>query len=151
MMLVPSATPGIMNHCILYSYDDAAHGYGHITSRTSECLLMPLSLAGRDLEIMRGRLGPGRIHHAIRCIGGAERAVTWLINRFNNPRNIAFGKSLSEHGLLLEWFAKAWIEIEASHFIVLNATLKIDQKDAKIALTEIAEAKVKVPQMTALA
>ena len=150
MILVPADSPGIQVHRMLsvYGYDDAPHGHGHITFTNVRVPLDAMVLGeGRGNEIMQGRLGPGRIHHAMRAIGAAERALEWLINRLNDDRKIPFGKPLSEHGVLLEWVAKARIEIDASRLIVLNAAIKIDQKDAKFALREIAEAKVKVPQV----
>ncbi|KAK5311536.1 hypothetical protein LTR93_011689 [Exophiala xenobiotica] len=150
MMLVPSNTPGITVHRMLsvYGYDDAPHGHGHITFKNVKVPLDAIVLReGAGFEIMQGRLGPGRIHHAMRSIGAAERALEWLINRINDERKKAFGKQLSEHGVLLAWVAKARIEIDASRLVVLNAAIKIDSKDAKFALKEIAEAKVKVPQM----
>lgn len=150
MLLVPSDTPGIQVHRMLsvYGYDDAPHGHGHVSFTNVKVPLDAIILGeGRGNEIMQGRLGPGRIHHAMRAIGAAERALEWLINRLNDTRKIPFGKPLSEHGVLLEWVAKARIEIDASRLIVLNAAIKIDQKDAKFALKEIAEAKIKVPQV----
>ncbi|KIW27342.1 uncharacterized protein PV07_07089 [Cladophialophora immunda] len=150
MLLVPSDTPGIIVHRMLsvFGYDDAPHGHGHITFDNVKVPLDALILGeGRGNEIMQGRLGPGRIHHAMRAVGAAEKALEWLINRLNDDRKIPFGKPLREHGVLLEWVAKARIEIDASRLVVLNAAVKIDQKDAKFALKEIAEAKVKVPQM----
>jgi acyl-CoA dehydrogenase len=151
MLLVPSDTPGITVHRMLsvYGYDDAPHGHGHITFKD---VRVPAANAiilgeGRGNEIMQGRLGPGRIHHAMRAIGASEKALEWLINRLNDERKIPFGKPLSEHGVLLEWVAKARIEIDACRMLVLNAAIKIDQKDAKHALKEIAQAKVKVPNV----
>ncbi|PKX96846.1 acyl-CoA dehydrogenase family protein [Aspergillus novofumigatus IBT 16806] len=103
-------------------------------------------LTGRGFEIIQGRLGPGRIHHAMRTIGAAEKALEWLIARVNDDRKKTFGKPLSAHGVILEWIAKSRIEIDAARLIVLNAAIKIDQGDAKSALKEIAQAKVLVPQ-----
>jgi acyl-CoA dehydrogenase len=150
MILVPAGAPGLQVHRMLsvFGYDDAPHGHGHITFNNVRVPAENLILGeGRGFEIMQGRLGPGRIHHAMRAIGAAEKALEWMINRLNDQRKIPFGKPLSEHGVLLEWVAKARIEIDASRLIVLNAAIKIDQKDAKFALKEIAEAKVKVPQV----
>lgn len=96
---------------------------------------------------MQGRLGPGRIHHAMRSIGSAEVALEWMIARLNDDRKIPFGKPLREHGVLLEWVAKSRIEIDAARLIVLNAAIKIDSGDAKAALVEIAQAKVMTPTM----
>lgn len=150
MMLVPADTPGIIIHRMLsvYGYDDAPHGHCHITFKDVKVPLDAVILGeGRGNEIMQGRLGPGRIHHAMRGLGAAERALELLINRLNDERKVPFGKPLYEHGVLIEWVAKARIEIDASRLIVLNAAIKTDQKDAKFALKEIAEAKVKVPQV----
>ncbi|KEF60600.1 acyl-CoA dehydrogenase [Exophiala aquamarina CBS 119918] len=150
MLLVPADTPGIIVHRMLsvYGYDDAPHGHGHITFRDVKVPLDSILLGeGRGNEIMQGRLGPGRIHHAMRAIGAAERALEWMLRRLNDERKVPFGKPLREHGVLLEWVAKSRIEIDASRMIVLNAAIKIDQKDAKFALKEIAEAKIKVPQV----
>jgi acyl-CoA dehydrogenase len=150
MLLVPAATQGIIVHRMLsvYGYDDAPHGHGHLTFKDVKVPLDSILLGeGRGNEIMQGRLGPGRIHHAMRAIGAAERALEWMLNRLNDERKVPFGKPLYEHGVLLEWVAKARIEIDATRLIVLNAAIKIDQKDAKHALKEIAEAKVKAPQV----
>lgn len=150
MVLVPADAPGLTVHRMLsvFGYDDAPHGHGHITFKDVTVPRDALILGeGRGFEIMQGRLGPGRIHHAMRAIGASERALEWLINRLNDERKIPFGKPLAEHGVLLEWVARARIEIDASRLIVLNAAIKIDQKDAKFALREIAEAKIKVPQV----
>ena len=83
----------------------------------------------------------------MRSIGAAEKALEWMIARVNDPRKKTFGKALYEHGVLVEWIAKSRLEIDAARLIVLNAAHKIDEKDAKHALKEIAEAKVLVPQM----
>ena len=142
MMLVPTDTPGITVHRMLsvYGYDDAPHGHGHITFKDVKVPHEALLLGeGRGNEIMQGRLGPGRIHHCMRAIGAAEVALEWMIHRMHDERKIPFGKPLNEHGVLIEWVAKARMEIDASRLVVLNAAIKIDQKDAKFALKEIAE------------
>ncbi len=142
MMLVPSNSPGLTVHRMLsvYGYDDAPHGHGHVTFENVKVPLEALLLGeGRGNEIMQGRLGPGRIHHCMRAIGAAEVALEWMIHRMHDERKIPFGKPLREHGVLIEWVAKARMEIDASRLVVLNAAIKIDQKDAKHALKEIAE------------
>lgn len=96
---------------------------------------------------MQGRLGPGRIHHAMRSIGAAEVALEWMIARLNDERKIPFGKPLREHGVLIEWVARSRLEIDAARLIVLNAAIKVDQGDAKAALVEIAEAKIYTPKV----
>ncbi|RHZ44971.1 acyl-CoA dehydrogenase family protein [Aspergillus thermomutatus] len=149
VILVPAGLPGITVHRMLtvYGYDDAPHGHGHITFTNVRVPVSNMVLGeGRGFEIIQGRLGPGRIHHAMRTIGAAEKALEWLIARVNDDRKKTFGKPLSAHGVILEWIAKSRIEIDAARLIVLNAAIKIDQGDAKSALKEIAQAKVLVPQ-----
>jgi acyl-CoA dehydrogenase len=153
VVLVPSDTPGVTVHRMLtvYGYDDAPHGHGHITFKNCRVPVSNIVLGeGSGFEIIQGRLGPGRIHHAMRAIGGAERALEYLIARANDESRKPFGKVISSHGVILEWIAKSRIEIDAARLIVLNAAAKIDAGDAKSALKEIAEAKVLAPQ-TALA
>ncbi|KAL2825624.1 hypothetical protein BDW59DRAFT_172257 [Aspergillus cavernicola] len=149
VVLVPASAPGVTVHRMLsvYGYDDAPHGHGHITFTNVRVPLSAMVLGeGRGFEIIQGRLGPGRIHHAMRTIGAAERAVDWMIARINDDRKKPFGQQLSSHGVILEWLAKSRIEIDSARLIVLNAAIKIDQGDAKYALKEIAQAKVLVPQ-----
>jgi len=132
----------------VYGYDDAPHGHGHITFENVKVPLDAILVGeGKGNEIMQGRLGPGRIHHAMRSIGAAEVALEWMIHRLNDERKAPFGKPLREHGVLIEWVAKSRMEIDASRMVVLNAAIKIDQRDAKYALREIAEAKILVPTM----
>lgn len=150
VILVPAGTPGITIHRMLsvYGYDDAPHGHGHITFNNVRVPAANMVLGeGRGFEIIQGRLGPGRIHHAMRTIGAAEKALEWLIARVNDERKKPFGKLLSSHGVILEWIAHSRIEIDSARFVVLNAAIKIDQGDAKSALKEIAQAKVLVPQL----
>lgn len=150
VILVPSNTPGITINRMLgvYGYDDAPHGHGHITFRNVRVSTSNMILGeGRGFEIIQGRLGPGRIHHAMRTIGAAERALEWMLMRINDPEKTPFGKQLSQHGVMLEWVARSRLEIDAARLVVLNAALTIDEKGSKAALTEIAEAKVLVPAM----
>lgn len=150
VILVPASTPGVTVNRVLsvYGYDDAPHGHAQITFKDVRVPASNMVLGeGRGFEIIQGRLGPGRIHHAMRSIGAAEKALDWMIARVNDKRKTTFGKQLSEHGVILEWIAKSRLEIDAARLVVLNAALKIDEKDAKNALKEIAEAKVLVPQM----
>lgn len=150
VILVPSDTIGITIQRLLsvYGYDDAPHGHAQIKFEnvrvpSSNIILGP----GRGFEIIQGRLGPGRIHHAMRSIGAAERALEWMLARVNDPNKRSFGKQLSQHGVIIEWIAKSRLEIDAARLVVLNAAIKIDSTDAKGALKEIAEAKILVPQM----
>jgi len=150
VIIVPAGTKGITIHRMLnvYGYDDAPHGHGHITFENVRVPASNLVLGeGRGFEIIQGRLGPGRIHHAMRAIGSAERALEWMLMRINDPKKTPFGKQLKEHGVILEWVAKSRIEIDASRLIVLNAAVRMDDLGPKAALKEIAEAKVLIPQM----
>ncbi|RFU35859.1 hypothetical protein B7463_g504, partial [Scytalidium lignicola] len=150
VILVPADTPGITIKRMLsvYGYDDAPHGHGHIVFNNVRVPASNIVLGpGRGFEIIQGRLGPGRIHHAMRTIGAAEKALDWMLMRINDPKKTPFGKQLKEHGVILEWVAKSRIEIDAARLVVLNAAIKVDDFGAKGALKEIAEAKVLVPQM----
>ncbi|OJD22631.1 hypothetical protein ACJ73_06022 [Blastomyces percursus] len=149
VVLVPIDARGITVHRMLtvYGYDDAPHGHGHVSFDNVRVPVSNMVLGeGRGFEIIQGRLGPGRIHHTMRAIGAAEKALEYLIARANDESRKPFGAVLSSHGVILEWIAKSRIEIDAARLIVLNAAIKIDQGDAKSALREIAEAKVLVPQ-----
>lgn len=150
VILVPAETPGITIHRMLsvMGFDDAPHGHGHITFNNVRVPASNMVLGeGRGFEVIQGRLGPGRIHHAMRSIGAAEKALEYFIARLNDPRKKTFGKQLHEHGVMLERVARSRIEIDTARLTVLNAALMIDSKDAKFALKEIAEAKVQVPAM----
>ncbi|KAG0648363.1 Acyl-dehydrogenase family member 11 [Hyphodiscus hymeniophilus] len=150
VILVPANTKGITIKRMLsvYGYDDAPHGHGQLLFENVRIPASNMVLGpGRGFEIIQGRLGPGRIHHAMRAIGAAEKALEWMLMRINDPKKTPFKKQLKEHGVILEWVAKSRIEIDAARLIVLNAAIKIDDFGAKGALKEIAEAKVLVPQM----
>ena len=150
VILVPAGTKGVTVQRMLsvYGYDDAPHGHAQIKFEAVRVPASSIVLGeGRGFEIIQGRLGPGRIHHAMRTIGAAERALEWMLTRVNDPGKKPFGKQLSEHGVILEWIARSRLEIDSARLIVLNAALKIDSSDAKGALKEIAEAKILVPQM----
>lgn len=150
VIFVPAETPGITIHRMLsvYGFDDAPHGHGHITFDNVRVPASMMCLGeGRGFEVIQGRLGPGRIHHAMRSIGAAEKALEYFLARINDPRKKPFGKQLHEQGIMLERVAQSRIEIDAARLQVLNAALMIDSKDAKFALKEIAEAKVLVPDM----
>ncbi|GAM36023.1 acyl-CoA dehydrogenase [Talaromyces pinophilus] len=134
VIIVPADTPGITIHRMMHN----------VRVPVSNLVLGE----GRGFEIIQGRLGPGRIHHAMRAIGSAEKALEWMITRINDERKTTFGKQLSSHGVILEWLARSRIEIDAARLLVLNAAIKIDQGDARSALKEIAEAKVFVPAVT---
>ena len=149
VILVPYDTPGVTIHRMLsvMGFDDAPHGHGHITFKNVRVPASNIILGeGRGFEVIQGRLGPGRIHHAMRSIGAAEKALEYFLARLNDPRKKPFGKMLYEHGIMLERVAKSRIEIDAARLQVLNAAIMIDSKAAKFALKEIAEAKILVPE-----
>ncbi|KAJ4425278.1 hypothetical protein N0V82_000088 [Gnomoniopsis sp. IMI 355080] len=150
VILVPANTKGITINRMLnvYGYDDAPHGHGHLVFNDVRVPTSNLVLGeGRGFEIIQGRLGPGRIHHAMRTIGAAEKALEWMLMRINDPTKTPFGKQLKEHGVILEWVAKSRLEIDAARLVVLNAAIQMDIHGPKASLREIAEAKVLVPQM----
>ncbi|KAH7240514.1 hypothetical protein FSOLCH5_010742 [Fusarium solani] len=150
VILVPARTPGITVHRMLsvFGYDDAPHGHGHISFNNVRVPSSNIVLGeGRGFEIIQGRLGPGRIHHTMRCIGAAERALELVLSRIHDPSKTPFGKMLHEHGHVITQVAQARVDIDASRFVVLNAAVKIDKGGAKSAIREIAEAKILVPKM----
>ncbi|GAW12568.1 hypothetical protein ANO14919_019380 [Xylariales sp. No.14919] len=150
VIIVPAGTKGIKIHRMLnvYGYDDAPHGHGHISFDNVRVPASNLVLGeGRGFEIIQGRLGPGRIHHAMRSIGASERALEWMLMRINDPKKTPFGKQLRQHGVILEWVAKSRIEIDAARLVVLNAAARMDDLGPKASLKEIAQAKVLIPQM----
>ncbi|KAH0555886.1 hypothetical protein GP486_006171 [Trichoglossum hirsutum] len=151
VILVPAGTKGVTVKRMLsvYGYDDAPHGHAEVIFENARVPASNLVLGeGRGFEIIQGRLGPGRIHHAMRSLGAAERALEWMIARVNDPSRLTFGKQLKEHGVIIEWIARSRMEIDAARLVVLAAAHKIDTSDAKGALKEIAEAKVIVPQVS---
>ncbi|KAI0525301.1 acyl-CoA dehydrogenase [Xylaria bambusicola] len=150
VIIVPAGIKGITIHRMLnvYGYDDAPHGHGHISFDNVRVPASNLVLGdGRGFEIIQGRLGPGRIHHAMRSIGAAERALEWMLMRINDPKKTPFGKQLRQHGVILEWVAKSRIEIDSARLVVLNAAVRMDDLGPKASLREIAQAKVLIPQM----
>ncbi|KAH7074632.1 acyl-CoA dehydrogenase/oxidase [Paraphoma chrysanthemicola] len=150
VILVPNDVPGVTVHRMLsvMGFDDAPHGHGHVQFDNVRVPASNMVLGeGRGFEIIQGRLGPGRIHHAMRSIGSAEKALEWFLARINDERKKPFGKLLNEHGIMLERVARSRIEIDSARLAVLNAAIKIDETNAKGALKEIAEVKVLVPEV----
>ncbi|KAL0630720.1 hypothetical protein Q9L58_010426 [Maublancomyces gigas] len=150
VVIVPAGHPGvkILRALTVYGYDDAPHGHCELIFTNCRIPVSNMVLGeGRGFEIIQGRLGPGRIHHCMRSIGVAERALAYMIARVNDPARKTFGKTLSEHGTILEWIAQSRIEIDAGRLLVLQAADKIDRSDAKGAMGMIAQAKVFVPSM----
>ncbi|KAI9257291.1 acyl-CoA dehydrogenase/oxidase [Phascolomyces articulosus] len=150
LVIVPRDTPGIemIRPLSVVGYDHAPHGHWEVVFNNVRIPVKNIVLGeGRGFEIIQGRLGPGRIHHCMRCIGMATYALDTMIARVTDPSRRTFGKVLAEHGSIVENIAKSRIEIEQARFLVLSAAKKIDEVTAKNAKREIAIAKVAVPNM----
>ena len=148
MILVPVETPGItINRALtVFGYDHAPHGHGDVTFKDVRVPASNMLLGeGRGFEIAQGRLGPGRIHHCMRCIGQAERALEQMKARANS--RTAFGVQLSEMGALRHKVAEARIKIDATRLMVLHAAHKMDTVGNKAARKEIAMIKVMATRM----
>ncbi|KAI9247509.1 acyl-CoA dehydrogenase/oxidase [Phascolomyces articulosus] len=150
LVIVPADTPGIdvVRPMHVFGFDDAPEGHCEIIFKDVRVPVENIVLGeGRGFEVIQGRLGPGRIHHCMRCIGKAERALELMIARVTDPSRRTFGKGLAEHGTIVADIAQSRIEIDQARFLVLSAAQKIDEVQAKGAKKEISMAKIAVPTM----
>jgi len=148
MIVVPADTPGVekIRPMLVYGHDDAPHGHFHIRFTDVRVPAKNLLLGeGRGFEIAQGRLGPGRIHHAMRAIGQAEKALELMCRR--SLEREAFGQPLARLGANYDYIAEARMEIEQARLLCLKAAWMMDKGDARAAAPWISQIKVVAPRV----